>query len=385
MYNRNKVFAAACSALLLFGMSLITLGSILPLLTADYAAAGLSQGVLVAILPLGILAGSLIFGPIVDRYGYKLLLIISVLLSAIALEGLAFFQTPSLLYACIFLSGFGGGIINGGGSALVSDISPENKGARLSLFGVFFGIGALGMPLLLGLFAEQYHYTTILAAVGLFMLIPVFFFLFLAFPAPKQTQGFPLQQGLKLLKEPALLLTGFFLFFQSGIEALSNNWVTTFLEQKLEVSHRSALFALSFSVVGLTVARLLLGTLLKKISTFTVMHISLYLVITGCLLLGLTRSYNIAFGALLLTGMGLAAGFPVILGYIGQLYAQLSGTAFGIALVIALGGNALINYSFGQLVKSSGIQQLPWMILGAVICMWVLLVLIQRKIGDRLN
>lgn len=384
MYNRNKVFAAACSALLLFGMSLITLGSILPLLTADYAAAGLSQGILVAVLPLGILAGSLIFGPIVDRYGYKLLLIISVLISAFALEGLAFFKTPGGLYACIFFAGFGGGIINGGGSALVSDISPENKGASLSLFGVFFGVGALGMPLLLGLF-DQYHYTTILAAVGLFMLLPVFFFLFTRFPAPKQAQGFPLQQGFQLLKEPVLLLTSFFLFFQSGVEALANNWTTLFLEQKLEVSHRSALIALSFSVLGLTVARLLLGSLLKKISSFIILRVSLLLILTGCAVLALTDSYNLAFAGLIITGMGMGTGFPVLLGYIGQLYAQLSGTAFGIALVIALGGNALINYSFGELAKNSGIQQLPFMIIGAVLCMWVLLWLIKRKIGSRLT
>lgn len=385
MYNRNKVFAAACSALLLFGMSLITLGSILPQLTADYAEQGLNNGLLVAVLPLGILAGSLIFGPIVDRYGYKLLLILSVLISAAALEGLAFAHTPALLYTCIFFSGFGGGIINGGGSALVSDISPENKGASLSLFGVFFGVGALVMPLLLGLLSENYHYTTILAAVGLCMLVPVFFFLFTGFPAPKQAQGFPLKQGLALLKEPALLLASLFLFFQSGVEALSNNWTTTFLEKKLAVPHKQALIALSFSVVGLTLARLLLGSLLRKISSLRVLQISLLLIVAGCSGLALARTYEAAFAALMVTGAGLAAGFPLMLGYIGQLYAQLSGTAFSIALVIALGGNALINYGFGQLAKTSGIELLPWMITGSVVCMWVLLLLIRQKIGDRLK
>ncbi|HUM66188.1 MAG TPA: MFS transporter, partial [Chitinophagaceae bacterium] len=90
MYNRNKVFAAACMALFLFGMTLITLGSIMPSLKTDFETEGLNAGILVAVLPIGILLGSLVFGPVVDRYGYKLLLIISVLISAISLEGLAF-------------------------------------------------------------------------------------------------------------------------------------------------------------------------------------------------------------------------------------------------------------------------------------------------------
>ena len=385
MYKRNQVFAAACMALFLFGMTLITLGSILPSLTIKFESQGLNKGILVSILPIGILAGSLIFGPIVDRYGYKLLLIISVLMSAVSLEGLAFTQSLTLLYICIFFIGLGGGIINGGTSALVSDISAENKGANLSLLGVFFGIGALGMPLLLGALSKQFQYTAILVAVGFFMLIPVIFFIFILFPIPKQAQGFPLKEGAKLLKEPALLLTGFFLFFQSGVESLSNNWTTTFLQHKIKITNEAALYALSFSVVGLTVARLLLGSLLKKISSFAVMLASLLLVIAGNLILMNTYSYNIAFAALIITGFGLAAGFPVILGYIGQMYAHLSGTAFSIAFVIALTGNTLINYFFGFIADKYSINYLPLVIIVCIICMIILLLLIKKMIGSNIK
>ena len=385
MYKRSQVFAAACIALFLFGMTLITLGSILPSLTTKFESLGLNKGILVSILPIGILAGSLVFGPIVDRYGYKLLLIISVLISAVSLEGLAFTDSVSLLYVCIFFTGFGGGIINGGTSALVADISAENKGANLSLLGVSFGLGALGMPLLLGLLEKYFDYTTILAAVGFFMLLPVGWFLFIVFPIPKQAQGFPLKEGIKLLKEPALLLTGFFLFFQSGVEALSNNWTTTYLQHKLGITNGAALYALSFSVVGLTVVRLLLVSLLKKISSFNVMAASLFLVITGSLILMDTGSYSVAFGALIITGAGLAAGFPVILGYIGQLYAQLSGTAFSIALVIALTGNTIISYFFGFIAEKYSINYLPLLIVACIICMLILLFLIKQKIAGKIK
>jgi hypothetical protein len=62
-------------------------------------------------------------------------------------------------------------------------------------------------------------------------------------------------------------------------------------------------------------------------------------------------------------GAGFAASFPVILGYIGHIYANLSGTAFSIAFVIGLTGNTLINYSFGLISNRYGTKQLPVLLL----------------------
>ncbi len=383
-YNRIQIFFAACIGLFVFGMTLITLGSILPKLQTDLGES-LKAGTATAVLPFGILFGSLIFGPIVDRYGYKTLLIISVLISAIALEGLAISKSASLVYLCIFFIGFGGGIINGGTSALVADISVDNKGANLSLLGVSFGVGALGMPLLLGLFEKSFSYNLILTTVSAVMLIPVIYYLFLKFPSPKQTQGFPVKQGITLIKQGTILLTSFFLFFQSAIEALNNNWTTSYLETRLGVGHDKALLALSCGIAGLAVARLLLGALLQKISSFTIMIFSLILIALANLAMYLTRSYEISFTALIVAGFGLAAGFPVILGYVGQLYPQISGTAFSISLVIALIGNMLINYSFGEIAGKNHIEYLPLASIILVIMMILLMILIRNKLSNKIK
>jgi len=385
MYKRSQVFAAACMALFLFGMTLITLGSILPTLMSKFETRGLNAGILVSVLPIGIAAGSLVFGPVADRYGYKLLLISSIVISAIALEGLAFGHSPLLLYTCIFFIGFGGGIINGGGSALVSDISSKNKGASLSLLGVFFGIGALGMPLLLGILSKKWEYPSILSSVGLLMLAPVIYCSCIAFPSPKQSAGVSLKKVIKLLKEPALILASLFLFFQSGVEALVNNWTTTFLEFRVNASKQEALYALSFLLAGLTAGRLLLGWLLKKVSSFAVMIVSLLLVTACAVLLYFSDTYSLSFAILVVMGMGLAAGFPVLLGYIGQLYPALSGTAFSIAFVIALVGNTLINFLFSTINKAGHVSYLPLLLTACVLGMLLLLVLIKKRIGNRIK
>lgn len=228
-YNKNLVFTAACIGMCFFGISMITLGAVLPSLTTKLALDNLQATALVTFLPLGLLGGSLLFGPIVDRFGHKALLLLSCLVVLLGLEGIAFFTSIPLLQVSIIGIGLGGGILNGETNALVADISDEaEKGSRLSLLGAFYGIGALGIPVLLSFLAGYYSFEIILQGTGMVMLIGILFCLGIRFPAPKQPQGFPIKEGLGLLKESSLLLLSFILFFQSGIEGVCNNWTTLY-------------------------------------------------------------------------------------------------------------------------------------------------------------
>ena len=104
----------------------------------------------------------------------------------------------------------------------------EELGSRLSFLGMFYGLGALGIPSLLGVLSEHYSFETILQGIGIIMLAGILFCIPVHFPAPKQAQGFPVKEGLGLLKESSLLLLSSILFFQSGIEGVCNNWSTSY-------------------------------------------------------------------------------------------------------------------------------------------------------------
>jgi fucose permease len=380
MYKHNQVFAAACIGMLVFGIMFITLGSILPSLAGKFILDEVKAGTLTSILPIGVMAGSLLFGPIVDRYGYKILLIITTLLIIPAFEGIAFTNSLFLLQVCIFVIGWGGGILNGATNALVSDISTGHKGASLSLLGAFFGFGALGMPFLLGVLSKQFNYTDILSSVGLVFILVVIFFIATKFPAPKQSQGFPITEGIKLLKDKGILLIGLFLFFQSGTEALANNWTTTFLQKGINISEQGSLYILTLYVTGLTVARLVLGFVLKVISSYRLMIVSLIISSLGSFILISAQNYTQSLIAYIIMGIGISAGFPVMLGYAGQLFPNLSGTAFGIVLVIGLIGNTIVNYLFGLISHSYGIHLLPWLLLITAACRIIILVMLRKNV-----
>jgi fucose permease len=383
MYNQKLVFWAACVGMLLFGMVMISLGTINDFLRVKFALDELSVGSLAALLPLGILAGSLIFGPVVDRYGYKNLLIVCALLILLGIAGMALAISFALIQACFFLIGFGGGAINGGTNALVADISTEAKGARLSLLGVFYGIGALGMPAILRWLTQYFTYEQVITRIALVIILPVIYFAVIRFPEPKQAQGFPLKKSLALLKEPTLLLIGLILFFESGMEGITNNWTTSYLQQGLHFSTQDALFALTVLVIALTVARLILGGLLKKVKAYKVLICCLVLLLAGYLVLLTGNTLTAALIGLILVGAGFAAGFPVILGYVGNLYAELSGTAFSIVFVIALIGNTILNYLVGIIAQHWGIQHYLTVLILSVLLMGLFMAIVLQRIKTK--
>jgi FHS family glucose/mannose:H+ symporter-like MFS transporter len=380
MLSTRRIFFSAYLGMLLFGVSLITLGAVAPGLQDKFLLDAISFGTLFSILPFGILSGSLLFGPFADKYGYKIILVLAGLSMFAGFQGIAYASSLGLLKVCVFLFGLGGGAINGGSNALVSDISEKNKGANLSLLGVFFAIGALGMPFVLGLLEKKFSFEIIVAGVGYVAFLASVLFSTTRFPVAKRSHSIPLSDVTALLKNDFLILTGFFLCCQSSFEAIINNWTTTFLLDKISISTREALFALSLYVVGMAVMRLFLGRALKKIEGKTIMLVSIVLLMIGCLLMEFASSYYLSVAGLVIIGAGLAAGFPVMLGFVGDRFAAVSGTAFSIVISMGLIGSMVINYLMGMIAKQYGIQHLITMGFVLTASMLIFSLLIFQKL-----
>ncbi|HBO06773.1 MULTISPECIES: MFS transporter [Bacteroides] len=380
-YHKNLVFTAACIGMCFFGVSMITLGSVLPALVSKLGLSGLQATSLVTFLPLGMLIGSVIFGPIVDRFGHKALLVPGCIIVLLGVEGLIFFRSVPLLQVSIVGIGLGGGILNGETNALVSDISGESeKGSRLSFLGMFYGLGALGIPSLLGILSEYYSFETILQGIGLIMLAGILFCIPVRFPTPKQAQGFPVKEGLGLLKESALLLLSLVLFFQSGIEGVCNNWSTSYLGRMTDIPANRALIVLTCMVAGLTIARMLQIVIFKKVQPAKVLPYSLILTAIGFGLLTASPGFLRAATGMVLIGMGLSPTYPVILSILGTRYPALSGTAFSIALAIALVGQTCMNGLMGMIsVYDNGIALYPYMMIGSLVVMLIIFLRVPRK------
>jgi fucose permease len=203
------------------------------------------------------------------------------------------------------------------------------------------------------------------------------------FPPPKQAQGFPVAKGFALFKDSVLILIAFFLFCQSSFEAIINNWTTTYLTAGLAVPQNKALYALSLFVVGMTIMRLLLGSVFRNTNLKKLWAAAFSIIFLGLILLFIGRYFYLSVTGLILLGAGLAGGFPLMLGLVGDRYKELSGTAFSLVFVIALLGNMLINYGMGIIAQVYGIQHLITVAFIELVVMMVLCynILSRRKVG----
>ena len=197
MYNSKLIFTIACLGMLLFGVVMLSFGTILPEIVAKYQVDEIATGTLLSILPVGVLVGSLAFGPIADMYGYKWLLITCIFIVILGLEGIAFAKSWRWLEISAFMIGTGGGALNGTTSGLVASIFPEKKGARLSFLGAFFGVGALLIPSLINLLSNYSSPEEILSYIGYSSFLLIIGVLLTRFPKPNKIGGFLNKKGTK--------------------------------------------------------------------------------------------------------------------------------------------------------------------------------------------
>jgi FHS family glucose/mannose:H+ symporter-like MFS transporter len=364
--------------MLTFGIVLTTLGSVLPSIIERFGIDKVQAGGLFVLMTLGIIAASLVFGPMVDRYGYKEILLAATALIFIGLEGIAFAPSMTLLRVAIVIIGFGGGIINGATNALVADISADARGANLNLLGVFFGVGAVGVPFGLAILTGRFSQSALIAGVGALMVVPLVIIAATGFPAPKQPQGFPIAAAGGLLRDPLMLLMGVMLFLESGLELTVGGWTSTFVHEELAVEAGKALVILSLYWLGMMLARIALGSILRRMSHVTVLYGCLAIALAGSALLLTASSAATATLGVFLLGVGFAAMFPTVLGFIGDRYASLSGTAFSLAFAMALVGGMLLPYVAGILGGKYGMRGSFVIVPAAIVILAALLGILSR-------
>jgi len=143
-----------CVSLLLVGWASLLVPSLIRSIELDFGQTDAGIGVFFFVNSIAYVGGSLGGGFLTERFGRRIVLSFAVVLIAGGLVGLATVPSWELFLAAAIPFGLGGGAIDGGTNGLILDLYPTSRGRALNLLHLFFSLGALASPLVVGRLVE---------------------------------------------------------------------------------------------------------------------------------------------------------------------------------------------------------------------------------------
>lgn len=341
----------------IFGVVLALLGTLfgLPAMRARLGVNLAQQGDLFLLLFAGVCFATVAVGPLIDRFGNKLVLLVSAILVTIAL--LQFAAARSLLAAALaaIVIGLGGGGLNTSCNVLTSELYEGNRGPMLNLLGIFYGFGALFIPLLaagitsLLPMPELLLFTAVLPAIGAIS------YAVLPFPPAREGHGMAWREVVEVVRYPGLLLFGLVMFMESGNEAVLAGWTSTYVGTA-GAAAQLATWILAGYWAGLMLGRFSATRLLRRFRDIQLVLLSAAASVVGCAILLAGHAIALLAAAVFFVGFAQSAIYPTTLAMIGDRYARYAGTVFGVLFAIGLAGGAVFPWATGHISQVSSVR-----------------------------
>ncbi len=378
--SRRPLFVAASAGMFVFGIVLALLGVLfgLPEMRARLQVDLAQQGDLFLLLYFGVLVTSLLAGPLIDRMGNRLVLLVSALLATAALGEFAVAQSFAAAAVSAVLLGLGGGGLNTAANVLVSEIYGGERGAMLNLLGIFYGIGALALPLLAASLSAVFTVRQLLMFAAALTALAAAAYALLRFPPAREAQRFSAGQLARVARYPGVLLLAFLLFFEAGNESAIGGWTSSYLGAA-GATARTATWVLAGYWAALMAGRLLAARLLRRIGKMQLLLASGIGAAAGCgVLLGAQSLEGMAAGVAL-AGLSFAAIYPTTLAIAGDRYAHFAGTLFGLLFSVGIAGGMIFPWAMGHLGQSFGMRWPMLLPLGASTMVCALVAVIRSR------
>lgn len=355
--SRVLITGAAFLASSLNGITFAFLGTSLPAMRAfmeiDFGQAGLFM----AMMQAGLAVAALIGGLLSDIVRIEKVM----MLGCLFLGGGSFFLGigPNFYtnLGMMALIGVGVGFAVSSSNALLVGMYQKRKGMILNVHHVFFGIGSLAGPLIMGSILVrdlrwQNGYSGLsLAMFGLFLV-----FSLVRLPEDEQHgSSFSGNQVKALLADKFFLLITIISALAIGTQFSVMLLAVSFLSEAKSISIANASIVLSLFFVGLVIGRLLCSRLSIYLCN-TKIILFLILFQAFMLLLVWLGDSRISMLAVALSGLACSGLYPCFLALTGTLYYRVSGTALGILTTTAGLGGIVICWLTGIVSEETSVQ-----------------------------
>lgn len=338
------------------------LGSGWPVMHAELGVSVSFMGIVSMVISGGTILSSLLSDRLTHRLGTRIVTVVSVFLTVVALFGFSISTRFWMLIAFAVPYGLGAGAID---AALNNYVALHYKAKHMSWLHCFWGVGTIVSPFIMGYALTHSTWNAGYRIVGLIQLA-IAVLLLVTLPVWKvhadatETAGrrVGLRAALRIKGVPFLLL-GFFAYCSA--ETTTMQWASTyFVEVKHLPAERAATLAALF-YIGITAGRFLSGFLTEKLGDRGMIRLGAGVLACGIAALLLpVESYYLAFAAFLVIGLGCAPIYPCIIHSTPANFgAESSGAIIGIQMASAYVGSTFVPPLFGLVGKALGFSILP--------------------------
>lgn len=313
-----------------------------------------------------------------SKFGTGLVSAVSALMTALALVGLSFSQSPVFFFLLSVPLGMGAGTVD---SALNGFVALYCTNSQMSYLHCFYGLGVTLSPYLVSLcLADDNNWRRAYVTIGIIQLI-ISLLLFFAVPYWRKKEKMnllkeeaaPKALTLKeMIKMPSVVLSCIVFYLICATEYTAGVWSSTFFAEYKELSPEKAAKTAMLFYVGMTVGRFMSGVFGKKLGSKRILYICVGIILSGSVIIALPFPPFAAAAGLLIFGFGMGPTFPNLSYLVPSLFGRdISSSVIGAQLASTYLGIMTLPPLFGVLAERVSAGLFPYFLL-VLMCAFII-------------
>src|SRR3954452_11858360 len=156
------------------GMDVAIMGFVTPSILQEWDISRPAFGIVISAAPFGLVIGALVAGPSSDRFGRKIVLVVSVFLFGALTLATAFASSPTEMAILRLLAGMGMGAAMPNASTLLSEYAPlRRRSLMITIMFTGFNLGSAAIGFAAAYLIPQYGWRSVLILGGIVPLLLV--------------------------------------------------------------------------------------------------------------------------------------------------------------------------------------------------------------------
>ncbi len=383
----RTILIISCLMYLAFGMFNAAIGPVLGELAENTSTSLVLIGSVITFLFMGSLAAQLIAGPLMDKLGLHIIVLVSLLLAGFGLPLFINARSFPLMLALVLFTGLGQGGIDLSANLLVSAAYPKNTAFMLNLLHFFFGLGSFFGPALVSLSIVVTGSGMLVhwVAAGIFLILAAVMVLFRSAPrqtpAPLKTAAGEIQAGKQVYRSPVLWLLSGLILLYVGVEVGLGSWTTRFLAISTQMAEQNGALVTSAYWGALTIGRLAVAAVSRRISHTRLLTIMLSLSLVGSF--GIFFSLGTVLPTILfiiLTGFSFGTIYPTSVAVTMLEFPEDQGKSVGLLAAMGSMGGLVLPWAAGIMLETVSPMLFALFICACIVVLFILLLTLSRTL-----